>query len=144
VSTKRKKCSHPINISKERIGKDMNTWDKLLNVQIENKERFQKLFAKTIKEIQENMFFLNIGETEKEDYYLVVEENRMQGYFVHIVPKQVYLLFKTMQKKIPDQFLGFSVVAGRHNNKDIRVSCFGVDCSSLGNALTKKDSNPVK
>jgi len=72
---------------------------------------------------------------EKGDYFIIVESNRMNSYFVHIVPNQTYELFKEMQKT--DQFLGFSVVAGKYKRKDVSVSCFGVDCSTLGKALIK-------
>jgi len=113
----------------------MNIWDKLSEVDIKNKERFQKLFSEMIAKIQKNKFPIKIGEIEKEDYYIVVEENRANSYFVHIVPKQVYGLFKEMQKEAPYQFLGFSVVAGKYNNKDVRISCFGVQCSLLGKSL---------
>jgi len=34
-----------------------------------------------------------------------------------------------------NQFLGFSVVAGKYKNKDVRVSCFGVECGKLGRSL---------
>jgi len=114
----------------------MKIWDELLKVRIENKEKFQKLFSETVRKVSHSNFNLNVGEFEKEDYYLVVEENRHNSYFVHIVPKQVYPLFKKIQQ-IPNEFLGFSVLAGKHNNKDVRVSCFGVPCGNLGKALFK-------
>ena len=115
----------------------MNIWDKLSQVNITDKERFQSLFSETVKKVQNNEFTLVHGETEKEGYYIVIEESRMNSYFVHIVPKQVYSLFKEMQTTAPQQFLGFSVLAGKHNNKDVRVSCFGVKCSLLGKSLAK-------
>ena len=115
----------------------MKIWDKILNLDIKDKERYQKLFSEAVKDVQDNKLKLNIGETEYEDYYIIIEENRMDSYFVHIVPKQAYPLFKEAQKQAPDSFLGFSVVASKYNNKSIRVSCFGIDCSSLGKALIK-------
>ena len=114
----------------------MNIWDELSKVDIEDKARFQELFSDVVSKIKNNEFELKIGEKEKEDYYMVIEENRMVGYFVHIVPKEVYWLFKKMQET--NQFLGFSVVAGKYRNKDVRVSCFGVQCNLLGKSLIKK------
>ncbi len=115
----------------------MKIWDKLSQVNIDNKEKYQNVFIDVVKKIQNNDFQLTIGETNKGDYKIVIEENRMNSYFIHIVPKQVYELFKEMQKKAPNEILGFSVLAGKHNEKDIRVSCFGVQCNLLGKSLFK-------
>jgi hypothetical protein len=117
----------------------MNIWDKLSQVNVADKEKFQKIFADTVSRIQKNSFKLVVGETKKEDYHVVIEDNRMGCYFVHIVPEEVYGLFKEMQQKAQDSILGFSVVAGKHNGKDIRVSCFGIPCNLLGKALFKKN-----
>ena len=62
----------------------------------------------------------------------------MNSYFIHIVPKQVYALFKEMQEKAPNSVLGFSVLAGKYKSRDVRVSCFGIECSLLGKSLIKK------
>ncbi|MBI1972761.1 hypothetical protein HYS50_02025 [Candidatus Woesearchaeota archaeon] len=115
----------------------MNIWNKLANIHIENKEKYKKIFSQTVKKIRERKYDLQIGETEKDDHYIIIEDKRMNSYFVHVVPKGAYSLFKEMQEKIPQSFLGFTVVAGKQNNKDIRVSCFGIDCSSLGKSLFK-------
>jgi len=124
----------------------MQIWDKLLQVNLDNKEKFQRLFFETVDKVKRGDFALKVGETVKEDYYIVVEENRMDSYFVHIVPKQVYALFKEMQAKMPDEFMGYSVLAGKFNDKNVRVSCFGVQCNLLGKALASnknifKDNN---
>ncbi len=87
--------------------------------------------------VRDNNFSLDFGEYDKGDYYLVIEENRKSSYFVHIVPKEVYNLFKEMQGEAPNEFLGFSVLAGKHNNKNIYLSCFGVKCNLLGRSLFK-------
>ncbi len=120
---------------REKLRAHMKPWDKLSQVNVENKEKYQIIFAEIVKKIQSNSFPLNIGEEKKEDYTLVVEDNRMNCYFVHIVPEQVYDLFKEMQQKAPNEVLGFSVMAGKYNNKEIRVSCFGIPCNLLGKAL---------
>ena len=116
----------------------MNIWDKLLEVDIENKERFQALFYEIVNRIPKNTFPLTLGEREEKDHFIIIEENRMNSYFIHIVPKQVYTLFKEMQASAPGQFLGFSVVAGKYNNRDVRVSCFGVPCQHLAKSLVTK------
>ncbi len=119
----------------------MKIWDKLSQVNLENKEKYMKIYSDIVKKIQNNVFPINVGETEKEDYYIVVEANRMNSYFIHIVPKQVWALFKEMQKKAPNEILGFSVMAGKYNNKEVRVSCFGVQCSFLGKSLFEAGHN---
>lgn len=119
----------------------MKIWDKLSQVDIVDKEKYMKVYSETIKKIQNNNFLLNVGEIEKEDYYIVIEANRMNSYFVHIVPKQVWGLFKEMQEKAPNEILGFSVMIGKYNNKDVRVSCFGVQCDLLGKSLFEKRYN---
>jgi len=110
----------------------MTLWNKLLEVNIEDKERFLTIFSQTVKEVQNNSF--KFQEVEEKDYFIVIEENRMNSICVHIVPKQVYSLFKELQQSTT-QFLGFSVLAGKHNNKEVRVSCFGIECGLLGKAL---------
>ncbi len=116
----------------------MKIWDKLLQVDLSNKEHYQKLFSKLVYDIQEGRFPFVLGEQEKEDYYIVQEENRNGSYFIHVVPKGVYPLFKEMQEKAPNAFLGYSVLAGKKEGRDIRASCFGVPCNLLGKALLKK------
>lgn len=112
----------------------MKVWDELLQLDIKNKERFQDLFSYYVNEIGNERLKLDIGEADKGDYSLIIEDNRLGSYFVHIVPKEAYSLFKKMPA---NQFLGFSVVAGKYKNKDVRVSCFGVECGKLGKALLK-------
>ena len=116
----------------------MDIWSKLSKVDIQNKELYQNIFNDTVKSIQAGTFKFSPAKREETDYYTIIESNRMNSYFVHIVPKVVYPLFQEMQEKAPNQFLGFSVTAGTHNGKDVRVSCFGVQCNLLGKALFKK------
>ena len=116
----------------------MNIWTKLAHLEIPNKERFQQLFSETIEKIQKNKFTFFVGESEQEDHYVIIEEDRLNSLFVHIVPKQAYDLFKEMQEKAPQSFLGFSIHAGSSHGKDIRVSCFGIECSFLGKSFYSK------
>ena len=113
----------------------MGIWDKLSQVNLEDKEKYAKVYSEIVKKIQNNDFLIDVGETEKDDYYIVVEANRMDSYFVHVVPKQVWGLFKEMQEKAPNEILGFSVMVGKQDDKEIRVSCFGVQCNLLGKSL---------
>jgi hypothetical protein len=82
-----------------------------------------------------NSFEVVVGEKDYSDYYVIIEANRLNSYFVHIVPKPTYELFKKMQNSIKNQMLGFTVLAGKHKEKDVRVSCFGVECGLLGKSL---------
>ena len=110
----------------------MKVWDELLKLNIGNKEKFQSLFSYYVNKIKEGKLDLSPGEFDKGDYFLSIEENRLGSYFVHVVPKEAYSLFKKMPS---NQFLGFSVVAGKYKNKDVRVSCFGVEWGKLGRSL---------
>jgi len=107
----------------------MSIWNKLLEADVKDKKKFQQIFAETIQSIRNGNFSLNAGEMEKTDHFIIVEDNRLGSY---------YRLFKELQQKAPDKFLGFSVLAGMCHNKEVRVSCFGVPCNVLGKALFKK------
>ena len=74
---------------------------------------------------------------DKGDYYLVFEKDRADGDFIHVVPKEAWKLFREMQIKAPQEFLGFSVLVGRRE-RPLRVSCFGVPCDLLGKKLIEK------
>ena len=87
-------------------------WDKLLQMNVNNKEKYQKIFSEIVEKVKNDNFPLLVGHIEKEHYYLVVEE-KAGSYFIHIVPKQAYNLFKEMQENIPNAFLGFSALSGR-------------------------------
>jgi hypothetical protein len=117
----------------------MKLWDKLLQADVKDKARFQNLFSETVGAVGAGNFPLNAGETEYSDYWIVIEEDRVASHFIHIVPKEVYALFKEMQASAPNDMLGFSVLAGKHEGKDVRVSCFGVQCNLLGKSLFKKN-----
>ena len=119
----------------------MNILNKLLQIKIDDEDKYAKIFSQIVKDIQNNKFSFNFDKIEKEDYYIILEDNRMNSYFVHVVPKQLWNLFKEIQKKSPDQILGFSVKAGEYKNKEVRVSCFGVKCNILGKSLFKLNQN---
>ncbi len=116
----------------------MSIWDNLLAVNISDKSFYQDIFSTVVNLVKNNNFSFDKELISKQKYYIVVENNRLNGYFVHVVPKAVYSLFLEMQKKIVDAPLGFSVLAGKYNNRDVGVSCFGIECSLLGKSLIKK------
>ena len=116
----------------------MEFWkNELSELNVKNKAKYQKLFSQLVSRVQDNRFSVNPGIKEFKEHYVITEENRLNSYFVHIVPKEAFYIFKEMIKQ-PDIFLGFSVLAGKYNDKDIRVSCFGVQCNLLGKSLTKR------
>ena len=106
-------------------------WEKLEKVNIENKQRYLKLFKELINKIQEGKY--NFKDFEGKDYYIINEDNRKGSKFVHIVPKELISLFNNMKNSAPNEFLGFTVLI---NN--IRVSCFGIPCSELSKAIINK------
>ena len=113
----------------------MNIWTKLSEVNVQEKQRFASLFAEIVHTVQNSKYTLTIGEKEEQDHVIVQEENRADSHFISIVPKEVFPLFKEMQKKAPQQFLGYSILAGKKEGKDVRVTCFGVPCNLLAKAL---------
>ena len=115
----------------------MSYYDELSRLEIKNKPKYQKLFSQLVTRVQKGKFKLSLGIKEFKEYFIVTEEDRMNSYFIHLVPKQAMYLFKAMQPQ--PGFLGFSVLAGKQNNKDVRVSCFGVECNRLGKSLIKKE-----
>ena len=110
-------------------------WKRLSELDVDNKEKFVEIFASLVREIQDGKFNFNDNKVEKEDYYLIVEEGRLNSYFIHVVPKQAYGLFEEMKSVAPNEFLGFSVLVGKHKGIDVRASCFGVSCNELTKAL---------
>jgi len=108
-------------------------WNKLNNLEIENKERYVQLFSNIVNKIRNYEYDFEPGLKEESDHFLVHEENQVFGPMVHIVPKPAFDLFKEMKSKDPNQLLGFSVLA----NKTTRVSCFGIPCNLLAKSITK-------
>ena len=118
----------------------MKIWDELLGKDIEDKEKYVKIFSKLVDEVKKNpKEYIKDEVIEKEDYYLVMEENREKSCFVHVVPKELFMFFNDMRKKVKG-ILGFSVLVANVEGKEVRVSCFGVDCSHLGKGLIKDDN----
>ena len=106
-------------------------WEKLEKVNIKNKERYIQLFKDLISKLKSGSY--NFKNNDGGDYYIINEENRKGSKFVHIVPKELMNLFNEMKEKVPDEFLGFTILIN-----DIRVSCFGIPCSELTKAIINK------
>lgn len=115
----------------------MKVWDKISQLSIENPHRFKSCFQNIVQQIQEDIFDLTVREKKEKEFFLIVENNRLNSYFVHIVPFEAYDLLKEIARTAPQQFLGFSIFIKKYEDKDIRVSCFGIPCSLLTNFLKK-------
>lgn len=105
----------------------MTIFDTLSELKIDNKEFFVRLFKDIVKRVQNDEL---IESGEFDDHFIVID-NRLNSTFINVVPKQAYNLFLEMPK---NQFSGFSVLADKDNN--VRVSCFGIECSMLAKSLT--------
>lgn len=113
----------------------MKPFDKLSELKIENKEFFATLFKGIVNKVQNNEFKIEFGEKEYSTHYIITDK-RLDSIFINIVPKQAYTLFIQM----PKTFTGFTVLTGKHNNQEVRVSCFGIECSILAKSLIKKEN----
>ncbi|MEK6888886.1 MAG: hypothetical protein AABW80_02140 [Nanoarchaeota archaeon] len=102
------------------------------NIKVDNKERYIKAFIDLIKSVKSNCF--NYQDKEYTDY-LIINENRLNSHFIHIVPKEILNTFNKIKDSNPEQFLGFSIFLGKYNDKEVRVSCFGIPCSDLTRAI---------
>lgn len=120
----------------------MDIWDKILAARVKDKEKYTKLFPEIIEYVLFKKQDFDDNVEDKDFYYLVTEENRANSIFVHIVPKELMSLFREIQIKAPNEFLGYSVLIGRRKNREVRVSCFGVPCSILAKSIA--DNKIVK
>jgi hypothetical protein len=118
--------------------KKASLWNKLEKKKLKNKEKIINAFLQLVEQVTSKQYNFQEGEFKSKDYYIVNEYGRLNSYFVHVVPKQFYKIFKELRKKEPHAFLGFSMLCGKYNDKDIRVSCFGVPSTDLIKALLKK------
>lgn len=114
------------------------TWDELAQLHIPHPEFFAHIFAEMVHNLTNTTQIPTTEEQEFSEYYLITEQNRMQSYFLHIVPKPAYELFRKMQTQGPHQMLGYTVLVGKYNNKEVRVSCFGIPCTIAARALVRK------
>ncbi len=117
----------------------MDIWDQILKTRVKDIERFANLFPQVIDYILFKKRDFNDDMEDKDDYFLITEENRANCVFVHVVPKELMQLFRQMQIQSPNEFYGYSVLAGRRDNKALRVTCFGVPCSILYKSIMNND-----
>ena len=108
----------------------MTILDKISEINIKDKKYYCKVFSEIIKQIKENNFEFEEGIFERDKYYLINENNRKNSKVVSIVPKEVFKLFKELQVKAPNDFLGYTVLIN-----DIRITGFGIPCNLLAKSL---------
>ncbi len=102
------------------------TYDKLLSVNLSNKEELALEFSKAVRALESNK------EITPSDSYKIRTVNNKFGKVIYLVPNQLIELFEEMNKEHPEELLGYAVQI-----KDVRVSCFGVPCSMLAKGLIK-------
>jgi len=108
----------------------MKPWEEISKINLKKEEKYVRLFLKLISQIQKNKFPIKTGEIKEKDHYIITE-HRMNSIIINIIPFELYTLFKKLQKQAFHQFLGFTILAGKYNDKDVRASCFGVKCAKL-------------
>lgn len=113
-------------------------WQKLERIQIVNKEKCLDAFLKIVAEVGDGKYDFREGATGMGEYYIVNEADRQGSSFVHIVPAEAYRVFEDMRRKMPDSFLGFSMLCGKIRNRDLRVSCFAIPTSEITKALISR------
>jgi hypothetical protein len=103
------------------------TLEELQKVVLEDTTIYINAFKELMKKITFDEFrFMD----EEHDEYFIINETRLDSQFVHIVPRELKELFDRLKEENPDDFLGFTVKI-----KKARLSCFGVPCQDLTNAL---------
>ena len=115
-----------------------NLWGRLEESRIKKgKEEYLDLFQNMFSNILHRRIEIKEGVVEKDFYNLVIEK-WPDCFFINIVPKELYELFREFKVKMPYTITGFTVLCRKSEGRDIRLSCFGVDCGSLGKSLFKK------
>ncbi|MBU0958071.1 MAG: hypothetical protein KKF56_04660 [Nanoarchaeota archaeon] len=97
--------------------------EELEKINIENKERYLKIFKETIEKIKENKF--EFKDKKEENHSIINIKN-----FVYIIPNELLNLFNKLKKQHPNEFLGFTVLINK-----TRITCFGIPCSDLSKAI---------
>jgi len=113
----------------------------LLKIEVKNPDIYVKEFKSLLKEIKKDEY-----DFKDKDYnsFLIINEIRLDSFFVHIVPKELFDIFNKMKDSNPEQFLGFSILAGKRLDKPVRLSCFGIPCSELTKAIISKARVPPR
>ena len=118
--------------------KKKTLWDKVAKTKVKDKQTAIEAFTKIVKEVEANNYNFQAGDVAEKNYTIVHETNRMNSFFVHVVPKELYKVFKKLQKEEPHSFLGFSILCGKMGEREVRVSCFGIPSTELVRAVIKK------
>lgn len=128
-------------IQKKEAEKSSGTtslWQKLEKIQIRSKKECIESFVKLLKDVESGKYKFEEGVTDMGKYFVVNETGRQKSNFVHVVPKEAYEIFEEMRRSMPDSFLGFSVLCGKINGRDARVSCFAVPTSEITRSMISK------
>ncbi len=136
-----KRSQNKVNKAKKEVFRKSETipiWQKLEKIEIKNKNECIDAFLKIAKEVEKGKYNFQEGSTNMGTYYIVNEADRQGSSFVHIVPAETYKIFEEMRKTMPTSFLGFSMLCGKINKKDLRVSCFGIPTPEITKVLISK------
>jgi hypothetical protein len=115
--------------------------EELEKIKLKDEKKYSVLFSKLISKVSENpkKYLSEKEKTIKEKKYtVVIEPNRKSSCIITLVPENLFKLFIKLKKKYPDEFLGFTILVGNVNGRDIRVSCFGVNPFELSRTLIKR------
>lgn len=113
----------------------MNFWEELASFEVDNQEKFAKIFAKIVNEAKLFRYVMHDKRKEYEDYLIICERNRGNKAFIHVVPKEALHMFRRMQIEQPNEFFASSVLCGKRENLELRVTCLGVSDHVLAKAL---------
>ena len=120
-----------------RLNKEL--WGELEKNQIRDKERYLLVFKETFNDVLIRKFNFDQMLVEKDFYYLALEKLN-KDITVNLVPKELFSLFRKFQINMPHIIKGYTVTCGKTiEGGVIRLSCFGVDCSSLGKTFFNKN-----
>lgn len=66
-----------------------------------------------------------------DEYKLVTESQRPSNIYIHIVPTELFHLFREWQEQHLYTFEGKSILLGRRDNKELRLAFFGIDLDEI-------------
>jgi hypothetical protein len=116
----------------------MNLWEEIANTKVEDSAKYSKIFARIVHQAKTYQYVFHDEMKVYEDYSIVCEK-RANSWFIHLVPKAMMSLFRKMQIQFPNEFQGFSVLCGKKDSLDLRVSCFGVPVDVLEKVLEEHE-----
>ena len=107
----------------------MSIFDRLFELRIANKEKYAELFRNTVESVRKGTFNFSQREVVGDGHRMIQDESGSGNCFVYIVPNEAWNLFQEMKNNVGEQPLGFSVLAGKFNEREVRVCCFGIECN---------------